>query len=134
MTENTTENPWYKLPEKGKTLEVFYRYDEKEGRTIRTVDSHDDTDRLFIQQAWTNYGERAEEARKQVLEGLKSPLYYFMEKTTMELPVLAAHVGMAKWRVKRHFKPSVYRQLSKRILERYAQTFDIAVEDLEKLD
>ena len=134
MTDNNIETPYWKIPEKGKTIEVFYRYDEKEGKIIRTTDSHEDHERLFIQQTWDTYGERTEEARKQVLAGLKSPLYYHMERLTMELNILAPSVSLSQWRVKRHFKPNVYKKLKRSILERYAKTFEMNVEDLDKLD
>ena len=134
MNENDINNPYWKLPEQGERKEVFYRYDEKEGKIICTTDSHDENDRIFIQQAWDNYGERADEARKLVQAGLKSPIYYHMEKSTMELTVLAPSVGLPKWRVKRHFKPSVYKKLKESILERYAKAFELSVEDLNKLD
>jgi hypothetical protein len=134
MTENDIKNPYWKLPEQGERKEIFYHYDEKEGKITCNTDSHDENDRIFIQQAWDNYGERAEEALKQVLAGLKSPLYYHMEKTTMELTLLAATVSLPKWRVKRHFKPNIYKKLKRSILERYARAFDKKVEDLDKID
>lgn len=134
MIETDTESPYWKIPEKGIVQEVFYRYDEKEGKIIRTTDTHDDDDRLCLQQAWDTFGERADEARKQVLAGLKSPIYYHMEKIGMELQLLTANVSMAKWRVKRHFKPHIYKKLKRSILEKYANTFDMKVEDLDKID
>jgi hypothetical protein len=134
MTENDIDTPYLKIPEKGKTIEVFYRYDEKEGKIIRTSDSHEDHERIFIQQSWDFYGERTDDARKEVLAGRKSPIYYHMEKLTMEMNVLAPSVSLPQWRVKRHLKPKVYKKLSKAMLERYAKAFDITVEELDKID
>jgi hypothetical protein len=134
ITETDPDFPYKKIPEKGTTLEVFYRYDEKEGKIIRTTDYHEDHERIFIQQSWEFYGERTAEARKLVLDGLMSPIYYHMERLTMELNVLAPSVSLSQWRVKRHFKPNVYKKIKRSILERYAKAFDIKVEDLDKID
>ena len=133
MTPNETESPYWKIPEKGTTLEIIYKYDEKQGGVIRLTDSHEDDIRTVTQQSFEFYGERIENARKLVHEGKISPLYYHMERTTIELPVLASFVSLSKWRVKRHFKPSVYKRLKRPMLERYANAFDVKIEDLNKI-
>ena len=115
-------------------VQVRYVYDEKEGKIIRYTDKHDESGHLILQQAWNTYGERADEARKQVLAGLKSPLYYQMEKIGMELNILSASVSLSQWRVKRHFKPNVYKKLKRPMLEKYASAFDMKIEDLDKID
>ena len=39
-------------------------------------------------------------------------------------------VEMWKWRVKRHFKPAVFKKLHKDTLSKYAKVFEISVEEL----
>jgi len=134
MTTNETDNPYWQIPEKGSTLEVLYKYDEKSGEVVRITDSHDDDIRAVTQQSWEFYGERTENARKLVLEGKKSPIYYYMEKIGMEINVLAPSVSLPKWKVKRHFKPKIYKKLKRPILEKYATALDVKFEDLDKLD
>ncbi|MDR0762080.1 MAG: hypothetical protein LBF13_03390 [Campylobacteraceae bacterium] len=74
--------------------------------------------------------EQENAAFKEYIEGKLSPLPYYMHKRRMDLPTLACTVGMFKWRIKRHFKPSVFKKLSNKILMRYAEALDIKVEDL----
>jgi hypothetical protein len=134
MSNEEKENNFWQIPDKDAAIQVRYRYDEKEGKIIILTDKHDESGHIILQQAWNTYGERAAEARKQVIAGKKSQIYYHMEKTTMELQILAATVSLPKWRVKRHFKPNIYKKLSRHMLERYAAAFDINVEDLDNLD
>ena len=52
----------------------------------------------------------------------------------MDISILSAYVGMRKFRVKKHLKPSPFRRLSKEKLEKYAKAFDISVEALLAID
>lgn len=78
--------------------------------------------------------ERIADAKKRVEEGKTSPIEYYMEVHKMDIGILSSYVGMWKWRVKRHFKPSVFRKLNKRILNKYAEVFDISVEELKNFN
>ena len=49
----------------------------------------------------------------------------------MDPEILADYVGFWKWRVKRHFKPSVFSKLNDKILQKYADVFAIAVNELK---
>lgn len=73
---------------------------------------------------------RAEEAKKEVLAGKKSPIYYYMLISKMDLGILAGYMGIAKWRVKRHFKPKVFKKMNNQLIEQYADVFDIEKEKL----
>lgn len=74
---------------------------------------------------------RVEEANQKVLAGEASPIVYFMELNRMDLQTLCAYVSMWTWRVKRHFKPSVFKMLNNKTLKRYADAFDISLEELK---
>lgn len=78
--------------------------------------------------------ERIEDAKKRVLENKTSPIEYYMEVHKMDLPILASYVGLWKWRVKRHFKPSVFEKLNTKILQKYADVFEISIEQLKNID
>jgi len=78
--------------------------------------------------------ERIEDAKKRVLENKTSPIEYYMEVHKMDLPILASYVGLWKWRVKRHFKPSVFEKLNNKILQKYADVFEISIEQLKNID
>lgn len=75
--------------------------------------------------------QRIENARQMVANGQASPIVYFMEKNKMDLSILSSYVGMWKWRVKRHFKPSVFTKLNDKILKKYADVFEISTEELK---
>ena len=74
-------------------------------------------------------------ASKQRVRDLKaSPLEYYMELHKMDLPILASYVGIWKWRVKRHFRPAVFSTLNNKTLQKYADVFDITIEELKRTD
>lgn len=77
--------------------------------------------------------ERVAVAKERVLKNESSPLEYYMELNKMDLSILASYVGIWKWRVKRHFKPSIFKKLPQKTLEKYADVFDISVEDLQHI-
>lgn len=74
---------------------------------------------------------RVEQANQKVLAGEASAIVYFMELNRMDLQTLCAYVNMWTWRVKRHFKPSVFKMLNNKTLKRYADAFDISLEELK---
>ena len=83
--------------------------------------------------AWQDIGERVAAARAKVLKQEASPLLFFMELKLMDVGVLAAYTGFWKWQVRRHLRPSVFKKLSDRRLRRYAEVFDISIDDLNTL-
>ena len=48
--------------------------------------------------------------------------------------ILASYVGMWKWRVKRHFKPKIFNKLPNRVLQKYADVFEISIEKLKHVE
>jgi hypothetical protein len=74
--------------------------------------------------------EKAEEVRQRVLRNETSPIEYFMYKRLLDPKSLAESMGMAVWRVKRHFKPDVFRKLDENTLQKYAKLFRVNVDDL----
>lgn len=71
--------------------------------------------------------QQIEEARQDVLNNKVSPIYYFMLLSKMDIGILASYVGRAKWIVKRHFKPRVFKKLKDSTLNKYAEVFEIDV-------
>ena len=84
-----------------------------------------------LDSAWEDIKERTEDARKEVVAGNKSPIFYFMELRIMDLIVLSGYTGFWKFTIKRHFKPEVFAKLSENKLKKYAVAFDISVEQLK---
>jgi hypothetical protein len=75
--------------------------------------------------------ERIEEARQKALQGKLSPIVYYMEKTWMDPMTLSRFVGRSVFIVKRHFKPKNFAKLKPEMLQKYADAFEIPVEDLK---
>lgn len=77
--------------------------------------------------------ERIALAKEQMLSGVVSPVVYFMELNKMDLQVLSSYANMFQWRVKRHFKPSVFNRLSDKVLLRYCEAFEITLLELKNI-
>jgi len=78
--------------------------------------------------------ERVEDAQKRVLSGQTSPIEYYMELHKMDITILSSYVGLWKWRVKRHFKPAVFAKLNEKILQKYADVFEITIKELKDIN
>ncbi|OFX75383.1 MAG: hypothetical protein A2X12_01765 [Bacteroidetes bacterium GWE2_29_8] len=87
-----------------------------------------------LENAWAEVNNRIEYAKKAVINQEKSPIYYFMEKNIMDISVLSDYVGFCRFRVRRHFKPSVFKNLSYKTLYKYATVFGITIEELKNLE
>jgi hypothetical protein len=83
--------------------------------------------------AWNDIAHRVEEARQKVLKGEASPVLYFMERRLMDPTIIAGYTGFWKWQIKRHLKPGPFKRLSQKDLQRYADTFNISVEELKTM-
>ena len=126
-------NPVYKDKSYGQYRELSYSYGEG-GEFEKTVGFHGETDRLVLQQAWDLFHERIEEARMKVLAGKVSPIVYYMEKNLLDPMNLSMMAGIALWRVKWHFKPGVFKRLRENTLKKYAEAFNITVEQLKNIE
>ncbi|ATL45778.1 hypothetical protein COR50_00615 [Chitinophaga caeni] len=85
---------------------------------------------VAMAQAWEHVNEKIALTKARVISGELSPVAYYMEKCLMDLPTLAAHIGKFQWQVKRHFKPAVFQKLNEKLLQRYADVFQISREQL----
>jgi hypothetical protein len=72
-----------------------------------------------------------EETRKEVLAGIRSPLYYHMESRQMNPRILAKTAGIAVFRVKRHFHPEIFSRLKHSLLASYAKALALSLEELK---
>lgn len=72
----------------------------------------------------------AKDAYTQVSSGSKSPLFFYMYDKRMDLQVLSESTGIYKWRIKRHFKPSVFWKLPSKILDHYGIALGMTTDEL----
>lgn len=89
---------------------------------------------IALDNAIEDINERVEAAKNRVINNQASPIEYYMELHKMDLGILASYVGMWKWRVKRHFKPNVFKRLSKKTLQKYADVFEVSVAQLKNIE
>ena len=88
---------------------------------------------IALDNAIQDIKERTEDAKKRVEQGLTSPIEYFMELNKMDMNILTSYVGFFRWQVKRHFKPRVFNKLSDKKLQKYADAFDITIDELKSM-
>ncbi|SHG49392.1 hypothetical protein [Flavobacterium defluvii] len=115
---------------KNNVKELLYATDEN-GNYTTTLSTGWEPKTIALSNSIDEINERIADAKQQVLNGEASPIVYFMEVNKMDLTILSSYVGFWKWRVKRHFKPSVFAALSDKILQKYADTFEISIEELK---
>lgn len=87
---------------------------------------------VALDQAWEEVERRVAETRVKVEAGEVSPIAYYMERTLLDLPLLATKAGKFQWQVKRHMKPGVFKTLGGSMIARYAEIFGIAADVLQK--
>jgi hypothetical protein len=113
--------------------ELCYAVDEN-GAYVTENSSGWDPKTIALNNAIQEINERIERAKTNVLNNQTSPIEYYMEVHKMDLPILASYVGLWKWRVKRHFKPSVFKKLNTKTLHKYAAVFDISIARLQNIE
>jgi len=113
--------------------ELCYAVDENGDYTTANSTGWDPKT-IALNNAIEDIKERIEKAKNRVLNNETSPIEYYMEVHKMDIPILASYVGLWQWSVKRHFKPSVFRKLSQKILSKYAAVFNITAEQLQDIN
>jgi len=78
--------------------------------------------------------ERIAKAKAKVLNNETSPIEYYMELHKMDVSILSNYVGLFKWQVKNHFKLKKFNKLSEKKLKRYANVFEISINQLKDID
>jgi hypothetical protein len=87
-----------------------------------------------LNQAWEEAHRRMEAAIEAIERGNASPILYFMERSLMDVPTLAAYVKLWSFRVNRHLKAGPFARLNDNLLERYAAAFRITTNELKNFD
>ena len=123
------------LPQDAGALDKFTRevcyVKNQDGKYETALSKGWDVKKEALDSAWTDVNERIEDARQAVVRGEKSPVHYFMELRLMNLPVLSGYTGFFSFFIKRHLKPSVFKNLSEKKLGKYARAFDVTIEELK---
>ncbi len=115
---------------KGFGTKALYAVNEN-GQYTRTPTSGWEVEEAVLRDVVDDFAKLAEQAKSRVFRGETSPIEYYMNKYYMDLPALARGMGLPKWRVKRHFNPNVFNKLNKKMLQCYADFFNIDVHTLK---
>jgi hypothetical protein len=114
------------------TKEVCYATDSS-GKYVTELSNGWKVKADALDVAWKDVEERIAAAKKRVLNAEASPLLFFMEYRLMDIGILSDYTGYWKWQIKRHLKPEVFKRLSERKLQKYAEAFNVRVEDLKTM-
>ncbi len=113
----------------GRFKDVYYAQDE-EGNFVPVLSEGWQPKNDAMKLAWEAIYEKVEEARKAVIEGKYSPIYFFMVKNIMDVKLLAEYMELPKRIVRRHLKPGKFNKLEAEVLQQYAELFKITIEQL----
>lgn len=115
------------------TKEVVYAVDGS-GKYSSELSTGWDVKTKALDLAWEDIEKRIEAARQKVLNDEASPVLYFLELRLMDLSILSSYTGFWKWTIKRHLKPSVFKNLPEQKLQKYADAFNVSVEELKTMN
>jgi len=115
---------------RGKWKDPIYTVDEN-GKYTTSYSLGWEVKNEVMKQAWDNIREKLEGIRQKVLAGQLSPVAYYMERNIMDVSLLAKYMGLWKWTVKKHLKPKHFNKLPQETLEKYADIFNITVDELK---
>jgi len=114
------------------TKEVCYATDSS-GKYVTELSNGWDVKIDALDVAWKDVQERIAAAKQKVLNNEASPLLFFMEYRLMDMSILADYSGFWKWQIKRHLKPEVFKRLSDKKLQKYAEAFNVKVDELKTM-
>jgi hypothetical protein len=114
------------------TKEVCYATDAS-GRYTTELSNGWDVKTNALDVTWDDINQKIVAAKEKVLRNEASPILFFMEKNIMNIGILSSYSGFFKWQIKRHLKPAVFNKLSTRKLTRYAEVFNVSVEELKTM-
>ena len=114
------------------TKEVCYATDSS-GKYVTELSQGWEVKINALDTAWNDIEARKARAKQQVLNKEASPVLYFMEYRLMDISILSDCTGFWKWQIKRHLKPEIFEKLSDKKLKKYAQAFNVEIEDIKTM-
>jgi hypothetical protein len=86
-----------------------------------------------LKQALDLLDAQIEEARQDVLTGEKSPIWFYMHLKQMDFTILKQTTGFRKFKIKKHCNASQFKKLKEPVLQKYADAFNIDIQQLSKV-
>ena len=114
------------------TKEVCYALDES-GQYTTELSRGWEVKASALGITWEDIEKKVRAARQLVLQGKASPLLYFIELRIMDIGIVSAYTGFWKWTIKRHLNPFVFKKLSDKKLQKYADLFEVSVDELKNM-
>lgn len=114
-----------------KMSELCYAQDEN-GEFVTVSSTGWEPKTLALSASMSLIEERIAERKIAFLDGKLSSIPYFMELNKMDISILSSYIGIHKWIVKLHFAPKIFTMLGDKTLNKYAQTFNISIEELKQ--
>lgn len=115
------------------TKEVCYATDNS-GKYVTELSNGWNIKITALDATWQDIEGRIVAAREKVLNNEASPLLFFMERGLMDIGILAGYTGFWKWQIKRHLKPVIFKNLTDNKLRRYAEVFNVSVDDFKNMN
>lgn len=115
------------------TKEVCYATDDS-GKYVTELSNGWNIKITALDATWQDIEGRIVAARKKVLNKEASPLLFFMERGLMDIGILSGYTGFWKWQIKRHLKLAVFKNLPDSKLRRYAEVFNVSVDDFKNMN
>jgi hypothetical protein len=115
------------------TKEVCYATDES-GKYTTELSQGWDVKINALDVTWNDIQQKINAARESVLHNEVSPILFFMEKNVMNIAILSSYTGFFKWQIKRHLKPAVFKKLSNKKLNTYAEVFNVTIDELKTMN
>ena len=126
-----TDVPQDRNPALAGARKAVYALDER-GRYTTAPSTGWIVESVVTGQAVAEYQRLAANALHRGRAGLASPLEFHMYDRRLELPALAAAMGLWRWQVRRHLEPRGFGALSPALLSRYATALGLTVETLRR--
>lgn len=81
-------------------------------------------------QAWQEIDKHIVVSKEKVAAGRMSCLHYYMTANQMDTGLLASYTKQSRWLVRLHLIPFCYSRLGTTTLRKYAEVFNVSVDDL----
>jgi len=102
----------------------------KDGTYSAVASNGWNAEEIVTSQAVEEFERLANLALIEIEKGVRSPLEYHMYKNRMDISLLAQSTGFFKWTICRDFKKSVFKKISDKRLQTYADVMGISIEEL----
>jgi hypothetical protein len=106
---------------------------DADGKMVIVTSRGSEVDETVTMQAVDRMNALAADANARVLAGNTSPLEYWMYAKRMDVALLSQVSGIWQWRIRRHFQPQRFAQLSPRVLSKYSEALGLTNAQLQAL-